>query len=171
MPKKISDEKISLIGELYAQGLTVAEVARRAGVSYVTGYGYMRARERGFASRNDYEEHLARARGFASRTGYLGHLARERGFASLNEYRGHLAKKRQQKPENQSLSNLIRTRLDEIGKNRVWVAGQLNLAQTTISAYATGKILPSAEKLELLFHFLEVPYKTLDELVKAAAPE
>lgn len=46
MPKKIPQEKIALIERLSGKGLSAAEVARQAGVSYSTAYGYTLARQR-----------------------------------------------------------------------------------------------------------------------------
>ena len=46
MPKKIPQETIALIERLSGKGLSAAEVARQAGVSYSTAYGYTRARQR-----------------------------------------------------------------------------------------------------------------------------
>lgn len=38
MPKRLPDETIRLMEELYAENLSVAEIARRANVSYSTAY-------------------------------------------------------------------------------------------------------------------------------------
>ena len=147
------------------------------------------AKQRGFASRSEYEAHLARQRGFASKSEYQAHLARQRGFASRSEYQAHLAKQRrnpetqqpfksltelqdylarqrQERPENQGLSDLIRRRLKELGKNQSWLARQIGVTENSVSEYARGRFVPKREVLGRLYSALDVPYQTLEELLE-----
>ena len=107
MPR-VPDKTKQLMKEMYSSGLSVAEIARRANVPYSTAYGYTRARQRGFASYGEYEEHLARQRInpetgqlFKSLTELLDYQARQRRnpetgqlFKSRTELLGYLARQR-----------------------------------------------------------------------------
>ena len=181
MPRKISNETKQLIEELYAEGLPVVEIAKRVNVSYPTAYGYTKvkergfasylkyqehlAKERGFASYSKYQEHWAKERGFASHSEYQKHSAKERGFASLGEYQDHLAKQRQQQPINQTLSDLIKTRLAELDRTQRWLAKQLGITEGAISRYISGRTTPRRSLQERLFETLELSYQTLDDLL------
>src|SRR3989344_2673496 len=123
MPR-VPDKTKQLMKEMYSSGLSVAEIARRANVPYSTAYGYTRARQRGFASYGEYEEHLARQR-INPETGQL--------FKSLTELRDYQARQRQRRPENKELGDLMRTRLRELGKNQSWLAGQIGVTRATVS--------------------------------------
>src|SRR3989338_4807591 len=150
MPRKIPDETKRLMEELSAENLSVAEIARRADVSYATAYGYTKARQRGFASRSEYEKDLAKRRMLAPR----------------NEYQEYLAKRRQQQSINQELSDLIRQRLVELGKTQKWLAEQLGIAESSVSKYMGGRTTPRKSLQERLFNALQVEYKTLNDLVE-----
>ena len=62
MGKKIPNETIDLMQDLYSRGLSVTAVAKRANVPYSTAWSYTAAKQRGFASRGEYEAHLAKQR-------------------------------------------------------------------------------------------------------------
>lgn len=64
MPKRLPEETREEIIRLYDNdnGLTPVEIARQTGVSYSSVYGLTRVKERGFASRIEYREHLAKER-------------------------------------------------------------------------------------------------------------
>lgn len=130
----------------YNLNLSVAEIARRANVSYLTAYGYTRLKER-----NNPE------------TGKL--------FESLSEYQEYLARQRQGKPENQELSDFIPRKLGELRKNQSWLAEKMGVTRKCVSLYTHGKLIPSEEALGRLFSALQVPYQTLEDLLEDAAPE
>src|SRR3989338_719269 len=94
MARKIADETIQLMQELRGEGLSVAKIAQKTKVSYTTAYVYTVAKQRGFASINEYHTQLAKEKGFASINEYEKHLAKQRGFASINEYHTQLAKEK-----------------------------------------------------------------------------
>ncbi len=86
-------------------------------------------------------------------------------FGSQNEYQRYRAEERQKRPKNQGLSDFIKTRLRELGKNKSWLAIQTGLTYRTVSLYVNGTSIPKDNLLERLFSSLDVPYKTLDDLL------
>ena len=187
MPRKISDETKELIEGLYAQDLPIAEIARRVNVSYPTAYGYTRLRKRinpetkqPFESISQLKDYQARQRinpetgqPFESLSQLTDYRARQRInpetgqlFESLSQYQEHTARQRINRPENQGLSNLIKERLKELGKNQSWLSRKLGVSREAVSKYAQGKYTPDNEVLEKLYSALEVPYKTLDDLLE-----
>ncbi len=129
MTSKIPEETRQLIERLFTQGVLVAEIARRVHISYPTVYGYTRAKQRGFASRTKYEEHLAQQRGFASLNEYKKHQAQQRGFASLTEYEEHLVQQRGFASINEYREHLAQQR-DFASLNEYWehLAQQMGFA-------------------------------------------
>ena len=181
MSRKISDKTKQLIQKLHNKGLSVREIARKVNVSYPIVWEYTKAKKRGFKSYSEYREylvkkrgfesfyeyqnHLARQKGFESLSEYQENLVRQRGFESLSEYHEHLAKQRQKRPENRELSDLIKRSLKKLGKNQSWLASQIKVSRESVSKYAQGKRTPNREKLKRLFSALDVPYRTLDDLL------
>ena len=149
MPKRISNKKKQLVEKLFAQGLTVVEIARKANVSYSTAWGLTKAKEKGFDSLTEYRQHLAK----------------EKGFDSFNEYQQHLAKERQKRPENKGLSYLIVARLKELGKNQNWLANEIGVTRQAVSMYVSGSNFPSIKVYERLSPILGISLDTLDDLV------
>ncbi|MBS3123326.1 helix-turn-helix domain-containing protein [Candidatus Woesearchaeota archaeon] len=146
----LSQEKEQLIQDLYTQNLSLREIAQRADVSKSTVYNHTKLKERGFASHTEYKSYTVQ----------------KRGFASLTEYQNYLSKENKQKITHKLLSTLITTRLKELGKNQSWLAEELNLTRQMISYYIKGINLPRDYILTNLFSVLEVPYKTIDDLIK-----
>ena len=164
MPKKIPYVTKRLMEELYAQGLPIAEIATRADVSYPTAHGYTILRQR-----VDPETEQP----FKSRSQLMGYLARQRvnpeteqPFESLNQYQEYTARQRVNRPENQGLSDLIKRRLKELKKNQSWLSREIGVSREVVSKYVQGKHIPNNGVLERLFSALEVPYKTLDDLLE-----
>ncbi len=94
----------------------------------------------------DNRERLARWKGFTSYRSYRDYLAQRRGFASYYEYRKELARRRQSNPNYQALRDLINSRLQELGKNRSWLARRIGLSRQSVSMYGQGKSLPQDDK-------------------------
>jgi len=94
----------------------------------------------------DNRERLAKRRGFISERHLRDYLAQKRGFASYTELRKELAKRRQSNPNNQALSELINTKLQELRKNQAWLARRVGLSRQSVSLYGQGKALPKDEK-------------------------
>jgi DNA-binding XRE family transcriptional regulator len=141
MSRKISDQTKNLIENLYAQDLPVAEIARRANVSYPTAYGYTRLKQR------------------------INPETRK-PFESLGQLMDYQARQRINRAENQGLSDLIKRRLKELGKNQSWLARELGITRQAVSFYVKGRSIPSDDLLERLYSTIEIPYQTLNEIVK-----
>ena len=115
MSRKIPDATKTLMGELYALGLPIAETARRTNVPYSTAYNYTRLRQRfnpetgqRFESRTEYDAHLARqrlnpetGRRFESGAEYKAYRVRQRlnpetglPFESGAEYKAYRVRQR-----------------------------------------------------------------------------
>ena len=75
-------------------------------------------------------------------------------------------RQRQERPENQRLSDLIKKRLKELGKNQDWLSRQIDVSRAAVSKYIQGEYTPDTKILERLYSVLEVPYKTLDDLLE-----
>ncbi len=58
---------------------------------------------------------------------------RKRGFKNSSEYQEHLAKERKHRPQNNELSNLIKTGLKEIDRNQSWLAEQIGVSRQMVS--------------------------------------
>ena len=124
------------------------------------------ARQKGFESYAKYQEHLLKQRGFASQYEYQEHLAKQKGFESCPQYRAHLLKEYQKNPKNQKLANLIRQRLNDLEKSQNWLSRQFGDPRPNISRYVNAKHFPSGETLQKLCSFLDIPQKTLDDLLE-----
>lgn len=142
MAKKISEEKIVEINKLYIQGLTPIEITMKTGVSYSSVYGLTIAKQR-----------------INPETGEK--------FKSPTEYQNYLSKQREQNPKNKKLGSLIIKRLNELGKTQRYLADKLGISNAIISDYTSGKSLPNKYNVRKLFSILEVPYKTLDDMIEA----
>ena len=186
MVRRITDETKKLMAELYAQNLPVTEVARQANVSYLTAYGYTRARQstnpetgQPFKSLTEYQNYLARQRTnpetgqpFKSRTESQDYQVRQstnpetgQPFKSLTEYQNYLARQRKQNPINQELSDLVPQRLTELEQTQRWLAAQLGITEGAVSRYISGRTTPRKSLQKRLFNALELPYQTLDDLL------
>ncbi|MDP6548117.1 MAG: helix-turn-helix transcriptional regulator [Candidatus Woesearchaeota archaeon] len=171
----------------YGSGLSPAEIARQTGVSYSSVYGLTRARQRvnpetgrSFESLNQYRDYTARqrvnpetGRSFESLSQYYDHTARRRvnpetgrSFESLSQYRDYTTRQRVNRSENQGLSDLIRRKLKELGKNQSWLAEEIGVTRQTVSLYVKGKTVPKDDLLQKLYSSLDVPYGTLDDLLE-----
>ena len=168
MPKRIPQEIREEIQRLYddGKGVSPAEITRQTGVSYASVYGMTKARQRinpetgeQFKSRGEYEEHLARQR-INPETGEQ--------FKSLSERQDYLARQRKERRGNRELSDLIKTRLKELGKNQSWLAQQIGVSRKAVNFYAKGVSIPQGENLDKLLIALKIrdKPKSLDDLVE-----
>lgn len=135
MPVKISDRQETLMQKLYAQGITIEEIANRFNIVYSTAYMHIIAKERGFSSVKDYRISLIK----------------QNGYESLKQYADAKQKERQENPDNKRLSYFINTKLNEIGKSQSWLAKQLGVGRGAVSLYAQGKIFPKKALLRRLY--------------------
>ena len=165
MRKRIPERAREEIIRLYdnGSGLSPAEIARQTGVSYSSVYGLTRIRQRvnpetgePFESRNQYQEYTARQR-----------VNPETGepFESRSQYQEYTARQRVNRPENQGLSDLIKKRLKELGRNQSWLSREIGVSRQAVSKYVQGKYTPDNGVLEKMYSALEVSYQTLDDLL------
>src|SRR3989339_278141 len=132
-----------------------------------------------FASENEYNDYLIRQRTnpetgklFESLTEYDDYHIRQRTnpktrklFASRTEYNDYHERQRTSRPENQELSDLIKKRLKELGRNQSWLAEEIEVTKQRVSQYVQGKSFPKEDVLQKLYSSLEVPYKTLEDFL------
>ncbi|MDP6642073.1 MAG: helix-turn-helix transcriptional regulator [Candidatus Nanoarchaeia archaeon] len=143
MPRRIPDETKEKIIRLYdnGSGLSPAEIAKQTDISYSSVYGLTRAKQR-----------------VNPETG--------QPFESRSQYQEYTTKQRVNRPENQGLSELITRRLKELGKNQSWLAEEIGVTHQAVSLYAKGRTTPTDDLLQRLYSSLDVPYETLDDLLK-----
>lgn len=146
MTIKITEKQAKLIDRLVDDKWFISRIAEKIGLPHEDVRVYVRGYE------NQYD--------------YQNQRVQQKGFASYNDYVKHLERKRQKNPLNKRLSKLIKKRLKELGKNQSWLAGEIGVSKITISKYKLGKIIPERDNITNLFSALEVPYKTLDEMMR-----
>jgi transcriptional regulator with XRE-family HTH domain len=166
MPRRILDKTREEIIRLYdnGHGLSPAKIARQTGISYSSVYGLTRARQR-----VNPETGLP----FESLSQLMDYQARQRvnpetrlPFESLSQLMDYQARQRFNRPENQGLSELIQKRLKELGKNQSWLAEKMGVTKQAVSLYVKGRSTPTDDLLKRLYSSLDVPYKTLDDLLE-----
>src|SRR3989339_594477 len=132
-----------------------------------------------FASLTEYNDYHTRQRTnpetgklFESLTEYNDYHSRQRTnpetgklFESLTEYNDYHVRQRTSRPENQELSDLIKKRLKELGRNQSWLAEEIEVTKQRVSQYVQGKSFPKEDVLQKLYSSLEVPYKTLEDFL------
>src|SRR3989339_581078 len=132
-----------------------------------------------FESLTEYNDYHSRQRTnpetgklFESLTEYNDYHSRQRTnpetgklFESLTEYNDYHVRQRTSRPENQELSDLIKKRLKELGRNQSWLAEEIEVTKQRVSQYVQGKSFPKEDVLQKLYSSLEVPYKTLEDFL------
>src|SRR3989339_136434 len=132
-----------------------------------------------FESLTEYNDYHSRQRTnpetgklFESLTEYNDYHSRQRTnpktrklFASRTEYNDYHERQRTSRPENQELSDLIKKRLKELGRNQSWLAEEIEVTKQRVSQYVQGKSFPKEDVLQKLYSSLEVPYKTLEDFL------
>src|SRR3989339_782157 len=132
-----------------------------------------------FESLTEYNDYHSRQRTnpetgklFESLTEYNDYHIRQRTnpktrklFASRTEYNDYHERQRTSRPENQELSDLIKKRLKELGRNQSWLAEEIEVTKQRVSQYVQGKSFPKEDVLQKLYSSLEVPYKTLEDFL------
>ncbi len=124
------------------------------------------AKRKGFRSYYEYEKYLVRKRGFPSILALREYWAKRRGFSSAHKLFKYLAKKRKKKAINRELSLLIQYSLGELDKNQLWLSERLGISESAVSRYTSGETTPRASLQKKLFRVLNLPYKTLDDILK-----
>jgi ribosome-binding protein aMBF1 (putative translation factor) len=165
---RITYEQREEAWRMYERGENISHIARSVRVSYSFAWILTEGRKQGFKNYSKYQESLAVKKGFKNRSEYQESLAVKKGFKNYSKYQESLAQQRSQRQANRELSDLIKSRLKDLGKNKNWLAGQIKETNQTISRYVHGKNLPKVEILEKLLVILEVKEKpkSLDELIE-----
>lgn len=127
----------------------VRAIAKEMNISYQTAMLLTTMREKGFKNSTEYQEHLAQ----------------QKGFKNLTEYDKHLAQERSTRKVNRKLSNLVQTKLKEMGRNQSWLAIELGVDRQMVSRYIHGRSVPIPETAQRLFSVLGLPYKNLEDLI------
>ena len=189
MPRRIPDETRKEIIRLYdnGSGLSPAEIARQTDISYSSVYGLTRARQRvnpetgqPFESQSQLMDYQARQRvnpetgqPFESQSQYQEYTTRQRvnpetgqPFESQSQYQEYTTRQRVNRPQNQGLSDLIKRRLKELGKNQSWLAEEIGVTRQAVSLYVKGRTTPTNDLLQKLYSSLDVTYETLDDLLE-----
>ena len=128
------------------------------------------ARNKGAKSMKERKEQIAKNYGFSSFESYQEHLAKLNGYNSTSERRKAVIERKKRKPENRAIRNLIKDRLEYLGETQSWLALQIDTSKAHISNYARGINLPQQDRLERIFSALQVPYRTIDDLMQDRNP-
>ncbi len=124
----------------------------------------------------DYHDALARKNGHASFKKYQMAWSRKRREETLEE---RLLQREQRKEERmlehmrkmQYFSQFLQEKLQQLHKTQQWLAANLEISHAAVSRYASGQTLPKRKYEKAIFELLEVPYKTLDELIQHASAQ
>jgi transcriptional regulator with XRE-family HTH domain len=114
--------------------------------------------------RKDRLNHLAAAFGLEHTSlddliEVLDKEARKKGFKSLRDYMIHVKNTRAEK-----LAEIIRIRLEELGKTQNQLAEESHAGLSTISFYLSGKASPKEEVLNKIYSALDLESKSIDKL-------
>ena len=141
-------------------------VAFNHGFNSYTKYLEDRAKKRGYPSIHGYNEAMARNRGHSDYKAYVRHTLEVRGYESPLDYRRNEAERNRKRPRNRAMGTLIRKKLEKMKKTQVWLAGEIDLAETTVNHYVRGIYFPNDRALERIFNALGVSQRDLDTLTQ-----
>lgn len=138
---------------------------KKKGFKSYSEYQEHLAKKNSFESLKEYQECLAKKHGFKNNYEYHKHLAEKNGFESRYDYQLFISLKNQKNPYLNKLSNLIIEQLSFLEKDRKWLGYKLNVSKATISRYISCKIFPKKSIQSKLFRILNLPYKSLEDLL------
>jgi len=181
---KIKEEKIRLIQALYAKGLSRYEICKKTQISRSLVYFYTNidlmerfgsftkykehlAERKGFMTYHKYRESLIKKRGFISYKEYEAYMAKKKGFNSLYECQKYRVEKRQYNALNKKFSKLLLEQLIKLNKTQRGLATELGINESAVSRYMHGKTLPKKSLQERLFNIIELPYKTIEDILNS----
>lgn len=141
--QKLPDQTVNQIQTAYNPSVLLTRIAKDAEVSLATAFCYVR-----YGSTLAYLNELAERKGFEDHYDYVNWQAKQKGFKSAYERTKFLSEQNQRKPKNKELSNLINTRLDEIGETQTWLAQKSGVTKQMVSLYSSGKSFPTKRILE-----------------------
>jgi hypothetical protein len=130
-------------------------------------YLAVRITKRGHSSVYQYNKQYAKSRGYENLTEYITTLVKAKGYRSLSDYYKKKERKRQRDPRNRIFSYILKQRLDEIGMTNSWLAEQLGITEGAVSRYLHAKTTPRFSRQEEIFRLLDLPYKTIDDVLIA----
>lgn len=198
MARKLVEDKIIRLKTLRKKGVPLKKIAKIVNISsatvskYIYGikngsrYDKQRAclRKRDFTP-SQYYDYLAKKHGYESYHYYRQIFFEENGI-SEKEYREKLAIRnnfpsylayirnrdeiRKRRPLNVYLSELIKERINNLGKTKSGLAREIGVARNTIMRYCAGKCIPRLDKQKDLFVALELPYTNLEDLSEDIDP-
>ena len=155
MVRRISPEVVEKIHTLFKDGnLSPYEIARQTGVSY--GLVYVETRlpkrvnpdtGRQFSSTREYGHYMARHRVRPGTKDY---------FESRTEYENFRANQRSQREQNIAFAELIKSKLNSLGKTQNWLAGEADTSKQLISLYVQAKSIPGKERFRKIISALKV---------------
>lgn len=164
MKRKVTEEVKNSIYELNQLGYTYREISKILGFSPSTIYKYVLMSKIGIDSDMSYTNYFANQKGFESFKEYKEHLAKIAGYDSYSEYQMDQDFDRSKREKYQTMKNIIRERLDSLGKTPKWLARSLGVSKRTIYQYLEGKRFPSKEILPRLLDILELPHEFFGEV-------
>lgn len=164
MRNRLSKETIQKLRMLYEEHLTPADISRKMRIPYSTAYLYTQVFYKNLKSPGEYQVWCARRKGF-SYPEYRDYLARGKGFATYFKQRDYLFERNQKKGANRRLSNILKQSLKERGR-QAWLAREVNIHEKEVFLYKNGSKIPNKELLGQIFNALNLPYKTLDDILQ-----
>ena len=96
---------------------------------------------------------------------YRNYRVKQNGFETYAKYQKCTAEKRQKRKKNRKLSGIIKEKLIELDRNQSWLARRIEMNIGTVSKYANGILFPSKEVLMRISKAIDIPEKTLEELI------
>lgn len=179
MVGRVTEEQRDIANKLFhEQGISRRAISRRLGISYTMAwlitnpdtkhfrsyaeYVFHQRQSQGFSSRREYQEFLASERGFENVAEYLDSLREDREKNSLirdnlsaSDYEKYLAKERAVR--NYVFGEMVRTRLERLGKNQSWLAREFGVSREAVSNYVCGESLPNRKRRKRVYELLKVP--------------
>jgi len=131
------------------------DLAIKCGAKSLKDYKNKKVNENGFKSMHDYIINSLEKRGFNSSAEYQNYLASKRGKTS-GEYQKELRENSKNKLENKKLVEIIKTKLEKLGKSKVDIARTLNIPASTFIGISIGDSYPSENLLEKILIGLNI---------------
>lgn len=142
--KRLSEIDKGLISELRLEGISIAYISDRINQPYQTVYSYVK-RE--------------------LKTNYQDKAVLRSVNRGVCYYQREKAKEREKKPINKKFSDLILNTLSINDKSQRWLSEKLGISESCVSNYLKGRNLPRRDLIPQIFEVLNLPYKSLDELL------
>jgi transcriptional regulator with XRE-family HTH domain len=142
---RLSEKVIGQIRYLHEQGRSQEEIMQATGVSPSSVHVYTQ---------------------YQSRAAYANRFARRNGYRSYGHYLKTLARRHKQETKYQKFSALLARQLKKLNMTQTLLAEQVRCTKQAISLYAQGAVLPRPRLFRRICSALEVPYRTIDDLLQ-----